>query len=949
MPTTNPVPSYDPTDLLFNAQKLDEVVNSASATYADRLGATRRTLAGLEAEFPNAAANAAAAAASAVDAAEAAQIAQDEAVVAIAQASAADASRVAAETARDAAMLSAGVYATTAAGLEATTTGRYFSVPSANNAEYLILYRNESGVAVDTLKRYPSADAVNKPSWAGKINGWPDQFFRHLEIRGSLNGRQRWYMANSSTDATLSLVAGSAFNGNVLRRSADAGNVNVGGPRIYIDEIGAAPGDMVTIRALLVGSGASVVFAARAMNAAGGVLGTQQTAIVTAGASPVLASITFTLPADTNSVITYPFTNTAGQSFDVIALWSYKGTAASGPDWPLFGDDEFFDLRISEIDASVIENTTGLASLSRAVDTVTTGTRTDSIAVTLGTTVANTEADGFTGFGQTFTTPITFSSNACYIGGIPRGATTKKWSNIKVVLRTHATDPAAAGSTVVAVGEITVDPDTAPLGTLYIPWRDPSTDALKTVTQADLQAQYGVMFQAWVDDSIKATVGQQRATSITGASKLTSYYVTTADARTGGWAPYSANPSFAIAAVGFDSISQADAYFLSEPAKNEVISGLDVPPRLPYADTGRLRRFRSVAYRRMQPTPETGLRVVLGLIGDSWSTSVSYFSQRLARSLVAKLGDGGVGWVGLGFTGSTMTLDARGLYFLDSPLTNWTSNYHNGSTSPNISDARSSTAGALLKIANVTGATHPSLSAVKLHFTGTADGVIRWRWNGGAWSANTNVQGSVGAQQTLDMTGFPTSALSSAAGRTIALEIEVVSGSVILCGVDFQSATDGIVIHKLGSSGSKASDWVTSATAEWRAAIAALGLNTAQVLLGTNDQAAAVPAATFAGQMGTICTAMKTAVPSLDVLFTVPPENPAGYATPMSSYATAMVSQAITSQAALLNLQAAFGDATNPAEYASGGTIPLFVDSAHPNAVGAGIVAGEIERVLLWR
>lgn len=50
MPTTNPVPSTDPSDLLFNAGKLDEVVNGTSTTYIDRLGITRRTLGGIDAE-----------------------------------------------------------------------------------------------------------------------------------------------------------------------------------------------------------------------------------------------------------------------------------------------------------------------------------------------------------------------------------------------------------------------------------------------------------------------------------------------------------------------------------------------------------------------------------------------------------------------------------------------------------------------------------------------------------------------------------------------------------------------------------------------------------------------------------------------------------------------------------------------------------------------------------
>lgn len=195
MPTTNPVPSYDPTDLLFNAEKLDQVVNSTSPSYTDRLGVQRRTLAGLEAEFPNAAANAAAAAAAANSAAALAQAAATQAdlattngaaqvalaaqqvalaeiqadlattnggiqvSLATAQADIAQAARVDAEAARDAAMLSSGVYATTAAGLAATVSGRYFSVPSADSAEYLILYLNNAGSAVEQ-KRYASASAV---------------------------------------------------------------------------------------------------------------------------------------------------------------------------------------------------------------------------------------------------------------------------------------------------------------------------------------------------------------------------------------------------------------------------------------------------------------------------------------------------------------------------------------------------------------------------------------------------------------------------------------------------------------------------------------------------------------------------------------------------------------------------------------------------------------------
>lgn len=45
-PTTAAVPSKAPEDLLYNAEKLDEALNSAALTYLDRFGISRKTLAG---------------------------------------------------------------------------------------------------------------------------------------------------------------------------------------------------------------------------------------------------------------------------------------------------------------------------------------------------------------------------------------------------------------------------------------------------------------------------------------------------------------------------------------------------------------------------------------------------------------------------------------------------------------------------------------------------------------------------------------------------------------------------------------------------------------------------------------------------------------------------------------------------------------------------------------
>lgn len=78
---------------------------------------------------------------------------------AMGSANAAEAAKAEAEAARDAAQLSAGIYATTAAGLAATINGQYFSVPSAESTEYLVLYKNNAGTAQD-VKSYPSTAEV---------------------------------------------------------------------------------------------------------------------------------------------------------------------------------------------------------------------------------------------------------------------------------------------------------------------------------------------------------------------------------------------------------------------------------------------------------------------------------------------------------------------------------------------------------------------------------------------------------------------------------------------------------------------------------------------------------------------------------------------------------------------------------------------------------------------
>ena len=61
--------------------------------------------------------------------------------------------------AADSATAAGKIYDSTALGLAATVSGGYFSVPSTESSEYLILYKNSAGVA-SKIKSYPSAAAI---------------------------------------------------------------------------------------------------------------------------------------------------------------------------------------------------------------------------------------------------------------------------------------------------------------------------------------------------------------------------------------------------------------------------------------------------------------------------------------------------------------------------------------------------------------------------------------------------------------------------------------------------------------------------------------------------------------------------------------------------------------------------------------------------------------------
>lgn len=135
---------------------------------------------------------------------------------------------------------SAGIYATSAAGIAATTTGKYFSVPSPEAAEYMILYLNSAGVAVEQ-KRYPSTFLTAQlQNIAPTGYAWAllDKYGM-AAVGVKDDGTWAAKAAEIETLAVVDLIADSfgVMGGDALQAGAPTGFVSA-----PVDQFGASPG-----------------------------------------------------------------------------------------------------------------------------------------------------------------------------------------------------------------------------------------------------------------------------------------------------------------------------------------------------------------------------------------------------------------------------------------------------------------------------------------------------------------------------------------------------------------------------------------------------------------------------------------------------------------------------------------------------------------------------------
>lgn len=451
---------------------------------------------------------------------------------------AAEAAALDAAASRDASFALGPKYTTEALGRAAVADGAVFLVVGSGDVAAYEYRRVNSGSST-LIAAYPAASAITKPKWASLKNGWPDTFFRYINLATQqVDGSNVWWWNTTGFLVTekWSLVDNSFFPGaKALRNANVGGSTQLTGPRIGLDSIDAKPGDTVTIYALVNAVGASGygVMAGKWNSglAAGGAIGAQTglqrddtgSSVIPFSAGPLLVHLTEVVPAGARAFGFYPYVSASGY-LDILALWAFKGAASAGPAWPVL--DAGIQVR-PKLAALAGRFASAEQDLNGAVSARTVVTQTGSPTVALAVTSPSAVAYGLTfcGWAEGFT-PQGVSFNAIKVALISQTVTTpaSRWKELRLFVRVGAA-PFAAG-TVVAVATAKIDAAVSSLSNITFVLTDPLTGAVKTLTNADLGAAYIVGVYALNSAGERGACGMPAGTTAGNAGQQ-GYYETT--------------------------------------------------------------------------------------------------------------------------------------------------------------------------------------------------------------------------------------------------------------------------------------------------------------------------------------------------------------------------------------------------------------------------------------
>lgn len=375
--------------------------------------------------------------------------------------------------------------------------------------------------------------------------------------------------------------------------------------------------------------------------------------------------------------------------------------------------------------------------------------------------------------------------------------------------------------------------------------------------------------------------------------------------------------------------------------------------QLPASELGYFRRF----YRINKVVPLGDLNTALsrwndfklglaeryhiGLIGDSYTHSRERYPKRLKRTLAARYGNLGAGYLSFAeFTSGEYrfpngSVDETELSY-DMPEAEWIAQYGDGygADSCHMTSA--------ITNAKITINVLLSVERMHLYYAKKPNGGgFRYRVRGGAWAVvdTADVSLSLGIE-VLDLEEYD---------APYDLEVETLASGVTMMGAEAIKSGNGVAVHKLGATGKKATSFVTNSVA--RDLLGELNLDMGIILFGTNEQGGNQSPVVFKAALENICSSLRSNSPLVELVLIVPcytkyeSEDPRAYK--LEDYRNAMIEVAVAFDDVLLDLTEVFGPEDALQDLIDTGLMAS--DRIHPSTsgVGAYVIADAISYCVL--